>query len=52
MTAYNLYPRFNDREGYLGWRQAWKSTYMALSAQIRSAKLAAKASQRTGEKGY
>lgn len=52
MTAYNLYPKFTDREGYVGWRRAWKATYAALSAQIKAAKLRAKHAQRTGEKGY
>lgn len=50
MTAYNLYPTFTDRDGYVQWRRAWANTYRELSGAILSAKLKAKDGQRTGER--
>ena len=46
MTAFNLYPTFTDRDGYVGWRTAWKATYAGLSAAIKVAKVTAKEHQR------
>lgn len=46
MTAFNLYPTFTDRDGYVGWRKAWKATYAGLSLQIKTAKATAKEHQR------
>lgn len=47
MTAYNLYPTFTDRDGYVQWRRAWANTYRELSGAILAAKHKAKEHQRT-----
>lgn len=48
MTAFNLYPKFTDRDGYVGWRAAWAKTYATLSSQTKSCKVKAKEEQRGG----
>ena len=51
MTAYNLYPEFIDREGYLGWRKAWRRQYLELAAQVKERKNHIKERQRSGDAG-
>jgi hypothetical protein len=40
---------FTNRESYFAWRNVWKQTYFSKIAEIRSAKLAFKNSQRSIE---
>lgn len=51
MTAFDLYPKFTNREEYLSWKKAWAKTYKSLSDDVKKRKSDAKNAQREGVSG-